>query len=91
MKIHNDFRCLDQVVKIIQQETEELSKMRVQLKEQIDVLQNSGFNDAKFIELKTAVEKSGNTMNEFNKSMQKIVDELNKRSKIIKEYYAVKL
>jgi hypothetical protein len=91
MKIHNDFRCLDQVVKVIQQETEELSKMRVQLKEQIDVLQKSGFNDAKFIELKTAIEKSGNTMNEFNKSMQKIVDELNKRSKIIKEYYAVKL
>jgi seryl-tRNA synthetase len=91
MKIHNDFRSLDQEIKVVQQEIEELSKMRVQLKEQIDVLQKKGFNDAKFIELKTAVEKSGNTMNEFNKSMHKIVDELNKRSKIIKEYYAVKL
>ena len=91
MKIHNDFRCLDQVVKVIQQETEELSKMRVQLKEQIDVLQKSGFNDAKFIELKTAIEKSGNTITEFNKSMQLALVELQNRSQLIKQYYAVKL
>ncbi len=91
MKIHNDYRCLDQEMKVIQKELEELTNIRKQLTEQINLLYNNGFKDSKFTELKTAVEKSGNTLTEFNKSMQLTLFELQKRSQLIKQYYAVKL
>ena len=91
MKIHNDYRSLDQEMKVIQKELEELTNIRKQLAEQINLLYNNGFKDSKFTELKTAVEKSGNTITDFNKSMQLAVIELKKRSDFIKQYYAVKL
>ena len=91
MKIHNDYRSLDKEMKVIQKELEELTNIRKQLAEQINLLYNNGFKDSKFTELKTAVEKSGNTITDFNKSMQLAVIELKKRSDFIKQYYAVKL
>ncbi len=91
MKIHNDFLSLDQEMKVIQKELEELTNIRKQLTEQINSLYSNGFKDSKFTELKTAVEKSGNIITEFNKSMQLALVELQKRSQFIKQYYAVKL
>jgi seryl-tRNA synthetase len=91
MKIHNDFLSLDQEMKVIQKELEELTNIRKQLTEQINSLYSNGFKDSKFTELKTAVEKSGNTITEFNKSMQLALVELQNRSQLIKQYYAVKL
>jgi hypothetical protein len=91
VKIHNDYNCLDKEIKVIQKEIEELSNIKKQLTEQINLLYNNGFKDSKFTELKTVIEKSGNTITEFNKSMQLAVVELQKRSDCIKQYYAVKL
>ncbi|MCE2711730.1 MAG: hypothetical protein LW688_04225 [Cryomorphaceae bacterium] len=91
MKIHNDFRSLDQEIKFLQQELEQLAKYREQLATKIEQLYKDGFKDKKFEELKTAVEKSSKTLLDVKKSIDQSVIDLQTRSEIIKQYYAVTL
>jgi seryl-tRNA synthetase len=91
MKIHNDFRSLDKEIQFLQQELNQISVLRDKFSKEIDLLYNNGFKDKKFIELKTAVEKSGKQLMDLKKSLEQCVVEMQKRSEVIKQYYAVKI
>jgi hypothetical protein len=91
MKIHNDFRCLDKEVQYVNSQLEQLTTLKDRFSKEIDKLFMDGFKDAKFLELKTAVEKSGQEILKLKKSIDKCVIEMQKRSEIIKQYYSVNI
>ena len=89
MIITNDYQALDQLIKELKGNMENLKKTRHQLLEQLDKLYKAGFTDKKFTELKGVIDNGSNTIAGAIKALEVFIDSLQMRSQLIKEYYAL--
>jgi hypothetical protein len=91
MKIHNDQKALEQMIAVFNAEIEKLQTLRNQLSTQIDKLYHSGFQDRKFLELKSAMDGSGQLISAFSNEMNSLIEELSRRKSLVVEYYSIAL
>lgn len=89
MIISNDYQALDQLIKELRGNMENLKKTRLQLLEQLDKLYKAGFTDSKFTELKGVIDSGSNTITGAIKALEVFIISLQMRSQLIKEYYAL--
>ena len=89
MIISNDYQALDQLIKELRGNMENLKKTRHQLLEQLDKLYKPGFTDKKFTELKGVIDNGSNTITGAIKALEVFIVSLQMRAQLIKEYYAL--
>ncbi len=91
LKIHNDFRALEQFTNEILIQVRSIDSLKNDLKSQIDDLYNAGFRDAKFTELKNVINNFNNDLKDFEKNISESLSHLNERSQMLHQYYNVRI
>lgn len=89
MIISNDYQALDQLIKELNGNIENMKKTRHQLLLGLDKLHKAGFTDKKFTELKGVIDSGSNTITVAIKTLEAFIASLQMRSKLIKDYYAL--
>ena len=89
MIISNDYQALDQLIKELNGNIENMKKTRHQLLLGLDKLYKAGFTDKKFTELKGVIDSGSNTITGAIKALEAFIASLQMRSKLIKDYYAL--
>lgn len=89
MIISNDYQALDQLIKELNGNIENMKKTRHQLLLGLDKLHKAGFTDKKFTELKGVIDNGSNTITGAIKALEVFIVSLQMRSQLIKEYYAL--
>lgn len=89
MIISNDYQALDQLIKELNGNIENMKKTRHQLLLGLDKLYKGGFTDRKFTELKGVIDSGSNTITAAIKTLEAFIASLQMRSKLIKDYYAL--
>jgi len=89
MIISNDYQALDQLIKELNENIENMKKTRHQLLLGLDKLHKAGFTDKRFTELKGVIDSGSNTITASIKALETFIASLQMRSKLIKEYYAL--
>ena len=89
MIISNDYQALDQLIKELNGNIENMKKTRHQLLLGLDKLHKAGFTDKKFTELKGVIDDGINTISGAIKALEVFIVSLQMRAQLIKEYYAL--
>jgi hypothetical protein len=85
--IYNDYRALDKTSKVVRDTIEKLLKVQKDMLKATQDLHNAGFKDIKFLELKAVMDVANNHLTEIAKSGALLVNQMDKRSDLIKTYH----
>jgi hypothetical protein len=90
MKIYNCYRELEKTQRIFEESLIHLQKLNNSLMNDLSDLHNRGWGDENYSNLRTVLTNRSSELKEIIKHTDSAINELKKRSLIIKNYYSIK-